>query len=161
MKACWLLGVVLALWSSSASADWRRFVETMAVDVEANLPLICLLDEAALARDIEEAYQEADVAIVAAVDPTPELGHTPHRHSIMLTGTYGGGYCVTAITSYVTREHLVLDAPSGARQEVAYFVTSAFLIAPPVDLQKQMGAALADSARRLIQGHYEGGATGW
>src|SRR5690606_7427671 len=135
----------------SASADWRRFVETMAVDVEANLPLICPLDEAALATDIEEAYQEAGVAIVAAVDPIPELGYNPHRHSVMLTGTYGGGYCVIAIASYVTREHLVLDAPSGARQQVAYFVTSAFLIAPPVDLQKRMGSALAESARRLMQ----------
>lgn len=122
-----------------------------AVDVEVILPEVCVLDEAALTAEIEEAYREADVAIAAAHTSTLEPVDTSYRHSVMLTGTYGGGYCVIAITSYVSREHLVLDAPSGPRQQVAYFVTSAFLIASPAHLQRELEAALADSARRLMR----------
>src|SRR5690554_4531169 len=134
----WLIGLVAAaLMPSAASAEWRGHVAAMEVDVDTTLPALCYIDRDALTSSIEEAYLEAGVAVSSNSAGKLASWKIPHRHTFLLTGTYGGGgFCFVAIATYITREHRVLDAPvpdgvfqDSAWQQVAYYSTSAFLIA--------------------------------
>lgn len=152
MKGLLVAAAVLLLSNSAAQADWRGQVDAMAVDVESALLPICSINDIALAAAIEAAYREAGVTLSdSAVAHLP--GREPHTHSIMMTGTYGNGHCFVAITSYVSREQVAVDSVGMMGfQTVDYFVSSAYLVAPPHSLQEQLEEALAGAVQDLAEG---------